>query len=248
MKRAYYSYYVIKLVEQGIAWAHTWYAKHALRICVNGRRAWRAVRRLEYPWFGGNHQTMALTTNSSLLMCLRRTGKPSSILIFHQHNCRSPWWNSRTWFGEFSDSSDEETSSVQDEGIVLDNDTSHPFTKQELNDLFQNCQISFPNLWHPHTLPSDSDCITFYYGRHEEYLRFFYKENCVYCTGIAHLLHKLGVCEPKYWRLFIDSCKQSLICVMMHNSNKFASVSPTPLTRLHWRRSMKRWRMYCIVT
>ena len=38
---------------------------------------------------------------------------------------------------------------------------------------------------------------------HKEYLLFFYKEN---------------------WRLFIDSSKRSLKCVLLRNSNRFASV------------------------
>ena len=48
----------------------------------------------------------------------------------------------------------------------------------------------------------------------------------VYCTDIAQLLHKLGVTQYKTeeWRLFIDSSKRSLKCVLLHNGNQFASV------------------------
>ena len=56
---------------------------------------------------------------------------------------------------------------------------------------------------------------------------YFYEENdLVYCTDIARLLHKLGVpqYQPEDLRLFIDSSKRSLKCVLQHNDNRFASV------------------------
>ena len=66
--------------------------------------------------------------------------------------------------------------------------------------------------------------ITFYRNRHQEFLHFFFEEkDLVYCTVICK---KLGVphYEPRDWRLFIDSCKKSLKCVLLHNGNQFASV------------------------
>ena len=48
----------------------------------------------------------------------------------------------------------------------------------------------------------------------------------MYCTDISQLLHKLGVqqYQPEDWRLFIDSSKRSLKCVLLHNGNRFAFV------------------------
>ena len=48
----------------------------------------------------------------------------------------------------------------------------------------------------------------------------------MYCADIAQLLFKLGVphYEPKHWRLFIDSSKRSLKCVLLLNGNQFASI------------------------
>ena len=56
----------------------------------------------------------------------------------------------------------------------------------------------------------------------------------MYCADIAQLLLKLGVpqYEPKYWRLFIDSSKRSLKCVLLHNGNQFTSVPITHSTTL----------------
>ena len=56
----------------------------------------------------------------------------------------------------------------------------------------------------------------------------------MYTVDIAQLLLKLGVpqYEPKDWRLFIDSSKRSLKCVLLHNGNQFASVPITHSTTL----------------
>ena len=46
---------------------------------------------------------------------------------------------------------------------------------------------------------------------------FLYEEkDLVHCTYIAQLLHNLGVpqYQPEDWRMFIDSSKQSLKCVL----------------------------------
>ena len=48
----------------------------------------------------------------------------------------------------------------------------------------------------------------------------------VYCHNVPGLLLHMGV--EKYcaddWRLFIDSSKKSLKCVLLHNGNKYASI------------------------
>ena len=38
--------------------------------------------------------------------------------------------------------------------------------------------------------------------------------------------------RPEDWRLFIDSSKKSLKCVLLHNSNGFASIPIAPSTNL----------------
>ena len=58
-------------------------------------------------------------------------------------------------------------------------------------------------------------------------IRFFTKEDeFVYCNNIQGLLSEMGL--PEYisdeWRLFIDSSKRSLKCVLLHNGNKFPCV------------------------
>jgi hypothetical protein len=59
--------------------------------------------------------------------------------------------------------------------------------------------------------------IKFYQGREKDFLPFFTKENnLVFCIDIGNLLKKIGLSEynPSEWRLFIDSSKRSLKCVL----------------------------------
>ena len=67
--------------------------------------------------------------------------------------------------------------------------------------------------------------ITFYRDRDNLLIRFFIMEDgFVYCNNIQGLLSEISV--PEYnsdeWRLFINSSKRSLKCVLLHNGNKFA--------------------------
>ena len=58
--------------------------------------------------------------------------------------------------------------------------------------------------------------------------KYFHSDGqLVYCTDVAGLLVAMGL--PAYhssdWRLFIDSSKRSLKCVLLHNGNKYGSIS-----------------------
>jgi len=69
--------------------------------------------------------------------------------------------------------------------------------------------------------------ITFYRKRHEEFLPYFTQANdFVYCNNVECLPKNLGVFEynPNDWRLFIDICKRSLKCVLLHNGNAVGSI------------------------
>ena len=69
--------------------------------------------------------------------------------------------------------------------------------------------------------------IAFYRDRDDLLIRFFTMENdFVCCNNIQGFLSEMGLSEynPDEWRLFIDSSKRSLKCVLLHNGNKFACV------------------------
>ena len=59
------------------------------------------------------------------------------------------------------------------------------------------------------------------------FVNFFSEDkHFVYCHDIGSLLSQLGVTpySPTEWRLFIDSSKRSLKCVLLHNGNIFGTV------------------------
>jgi len=164
-----------------------------------------------------------------------RTEATSSILILNQHVVLYVAYCDEIpvpVFGELADISDEDSSSVpesdEEEEVILNDDALHPFFQKELNDLVRDLNLSKSSaellafILEEKNLLSDSARITFYRNRHEEFLCFYSEDkDLVYCTDIAQLLNKLGVpqYDPKDWRLFIDSCKRSLKCVLHHNGN-----------------------------
>ncbi|ESN97976.1 hypothetical protein HELRODRAFT_177647 [Helobdella robusta] len=113
---------------------------------------------------------------------------------------------------------DDEDQETEEEWPVVDDETPQLFSQQELNDLVRDLSLSKASA-----------------ELHQEYLQFFSEvQDLVYCTDIAQLLHHLGVPQykPEDWRLFIDSSKRSLKCVLLHNGNQFASVPLAHSTKL----------------
>ena len=59
-------------------------------------------------------------------------------------------------------------------------------------------------------------------------------KSLVYCSDIPDLLKEMGIEDynKNDWRLFIDSSKKSLKCVLLHNGNLYGSVSIEHSTQL----------------
>ena len=69
--------------------------------------------------------------------------------------------------------------------------------------------------------------VSYFRNREQAFVPFFTEENkFVYCHNISGLLQELGmpVYHPNDWRLFLDSSKHSLKCVLLHNGNVYAAV------------------------
>ena len=124
----------------------------------------------------------------------------------------------------------------------------YPFSQNELNDLVRDLNLSkssaelLASRLKEKSLLSHGTRITFYRNRHQEFLRFFFEEkDLVYCTNILCLLQKLGMphYKPQDWRLFIDSCKRSLKCVLLHNGYQLASVPLVHSTSLEWKTTIQ---------
>lgn len=77
--------------------------------------------------------------------------------------------------------------------------------------------------------------ITSYRNRKQALLPFFSENNdLAYCNNISEFLLMMSLPEyrPIEWRLFLDSSKRSLQCVLLHNRNKFASIPIVHSTNL----------------
>ena len=107
-----------------------------------------------------------------------------------------------------------------------------PFNQAELNDLVRDLdlpkssaellgsRLKEKNLLAPGT--------TFMYRDIEkDLLKYFHmEEELVYCIDVKGIIESMA-CDcyvTEEWRLFIDSSKRSVKCVLLHNGNKFASI------------------------
>jgi len=121
--------------------------------------------------------------------------------------------------------------------------TSHSerFDQNELSDLIRDLNLSKDSsellasrLKEKNVLQPGTK-ITFYRRREKDLLPFFTKENkLVFCNDIGNLLKKTGLSEynPSEWRLFIDSLKRRLKCVLLNNGNKYGSIPIGHSTRM----------------
>ena len=84
-----------------------------------------------------------------------------------------------------------------------------------------------PSCLSEHGILDSKTKITFYHHKDEALSDYFTKEdNFVFCKNVKGRLTAMGVpqCKPGKWHLFIDSSKQSLKCVLLHNATTYAGV------------------------
>ena len=68
---------------------------------------------------------------------------------------------------------------------------------------------------------------TVYQTREKAFLNLFSRESdLVFCSDVNGLMNELtpNVYKDEEWRLFIDFSQRSLKAVLIHNTNKFASI------------------------
>ena len=134
--------------------------------------------------------------------------------------------------------------------VTKKNPFHNNFDAMELNDLVRDLnlskklsellasRLSEKNLLMP-------DVKTSYFRQREQKLIKYFndKDDYVYCTDIKSLLNDMGVANycPDDWRLFIDSSKQSLKCVLLHNRNIYGSI---PIA--HSVKAKKTYENYCL--
>ena len=103
------------------------------------------------------------------------------------------------------------------------------FNQHALSDLIRDLNLSkesselLASRLNEKNLLNSETKITFYRSREKDLLPFFSEKNSlVFCNDVRGLLEKMGLSEymPNEWRLFIDSSKRSLKCVLLHNGNR----------------------------
>ena len=102
------------------------------------------------------------------------------------------------------------------------------FNKNELSDLIcdlspskESAELLASRLKENNLLTSEMR-VTFYRNRDAECIPLFNEDSdLVYCSDVEGVFLHLGVQEygANSWRLFIDSSKRSLKCVLLHNTN-----------------------------
>ena len=107
------------------------------------------------------------------------------------------------------------------------------YSQHELNNLIrdlnfpkQSAEVLGSRLQERHLLKA-STSVSFYRNREEKLRKYFQSDGqFVYCTDVEGLLLAMGLSAYRSndWRLFIDSSKRILKCVLLHNSNQYGSI------------------------
>lgn len=153
-------------------------------------------------------------------------------------------------FSGFTFSEDEETESEREEFMEMEykrtdteSESEHSscetrvavqqFNQSELNDFVRDLDLSkqaaelLASRLKEKQVLDQSVKVSFFRKREELFLPYFSEENkLVFCNDIPGLLGQLGISsyDPGEWRLFLDSSKRSLKCVLLHNGNVYGAV------------------------
>ena len=130
-------------------------------------------------------------------------------------------------------SSDEEDTTDIFQPCDEDCDKPILFTQSALNDLVRDLYLPkesaelLASRLQENRMLKPGTSVSFYRNREAELRKYFCSDGqLVYCIDVEGLLLFMGL--PAYdsrdWRLFIDSSKRSLKCVLLHNGNKYGSV------------------------
>ncbi|KAI6651918.1 hypothetical protein LOD99_4797 [Oopsacas minuta] len=115
------------------------------------------------------------------------------------------------------------------------------FNQAELNDLIRDLDLwkesseLLASRLKEKSLLHQGTKVTLYRYREQEFQQYFCEKNgLVFCPNVEGLLPAMGVpnYNPSDWRLFIDSSKRSLKCVLLHNGNIFGSIPIGYLVKL----------------
>ena len=246
VKRAYFAYFGISIRNQDKPWV-----PHIVcSVCTTGLRKWTKLRgakmKFAVPMIWREPTNHVDDCYFCAISLSGKRQKQSSALPYpHLASASRPVPHSDdkpvpvfTQLLPADLQSSEDITSVEEETSSADEDFAHdyaprPLKQTQLNDLVRDLNLPkesaelLASRLKENNLVNSEVRVTYYRNRHEEFSRFFTKTtDLVFCNNVSQLLLNLGVREyaPENWRLFIDSSKRSLKCVLLHNGNLYGSI------------------------
>lgn len=246
VKKAYFAYFHVKIGDQDKYWAPHIVCKP----CVENLRQWTKGKRNKLAF--GIPMIWREPKNhvNDCYFCLVQTSgynkKTKKNIIYpnlqsairpvaHSEEIPVPVFNVSRSLEEVEDRAEivEHDMDFEDDTGSCSNSGPQCFNQEELNDLVRDLGLSkemsqvLASRLKEKNLLEQGTKITFYRKREYGLLQYFKVESgLVYCHDVSGLLNAMGM--PSYnsneWRLFLDSSKSSLKCVLLHNTNFYGSI------------------------
>lgn len=246
IKSAYFSYFNSQIEDKN----KPWIPQIVCKMCYEHLRQWVSGKRSRMR-FGVPMQWREPKNHfdDCYFCCVNLHGVNVKKMIYPDlQSARRPLPHSEevpvpTFCFTYESSCEETDSNASSDSDIEETASSEPkpFTQVELNDLIrdlelpkESAELLASRLKEKNLLASGTK-VTFYRTREQDLLPFFNSENdLVFCSDVQGLLLKMGLSkyQPSEWRLFIDSSKRSLKCVLLHNGNQFGSVPIAHSTKL----------------
>ena len=263
MKKAFLAYFGVKLGDQDKNWA----PHQICRTCVENLRQWTKQKRqtigfaVPMVWREqANHvgdcyffMTNVAGFTSKSKGNTQYPNLPSAIRpIPHSAELPPPLFTSLPEVVDEPESSTTEESSLEGDcyGPLADYRSPTLITQAFLNDWVRDLNLPkgsaevFGSWLQHNNLLAPNTTYSWYRRREKGLVQYFsLEETFLYCDNVAGLLQAMGCAyDPTEWRLFIDSCKASLKCVLLHNGNRYASI-PIGHSVLHLKETYQNMKM-----
>ena len=239
VKRAYYCYFNVKIGHQDKPWA----PHKVCHSCEENLRQWtKGTNKIKFaiPMVWREPRDHITDCYFCLTDVKGYTGKTRHLITYpHVNSVTRPVPHTddapKPRFVEPSDTASSSECEPMNTDSEFKGKLTGPqtFCRAELNDLVRDLGLSkkqsellASRLKDKNLLGMDAT-VTFYRKREENLLKFFENKcNFVYCCDIPGLVTALGATcyDPTEWRLFIDSSKRSLKCVLLHIGNIFGAI------------------------
>ncbi|XP_070613747.1 uncharacterized protein [Erythrolamprus reginae] len=245
VRQAYLAYFKVKIGDQDKSWAPHKVCKQ----CVERLRMWTKGTRDKLPFGIPMIWQEPRDHSSDCYFCIVKTSGynkknkckieypclPSAIRpVPHSAEIPVPVFNEFPSLEIREYESGEDQSDHNNEDFEIEDDSVRKgFQQYELNDLVRDLGISkeasellASRLYEKNLLEKGAK-VSYFQSRESAFLQYFRSDDgFVYCHNIPGLMEELGISayNATEWRLFIDSSKWSLKCVLLHNGNLFGSV------------------------